>query len=504
MISFDPVSPQSAGLSPKRILRFIERLEEKQVPMHSFQFLCKDKLISEGYYAPYDKNTMHRMFSISKSITALAIGFLEHEGKLSLSDKIISHFPDKLPEHPHPWLCDMTIRDMLMMRTCHASTTYKIDMTKDWVQSFFITPPSHPAGQIFHYDTSAAHVLCALAERLSGQKIWDYFRQKLSVLELSEESYFLTDPFGVSLGGTGLVCLPKDLLKIAYFVEHGGVLDDQEFLSPDYLRAATSFLTPTCVTAPLPSEACGYGYQIWRNQRGGYTFYGMGGQLMIFVPEQDFICITTADTQGMAGGNQLIYDALYEEILPYLGKDSSESDPLSQEELLEKYRSLSIRPLPYDPGIHTPMMNDSPLTYTFLENGQGFKSMRLSFEEAAKCDCTPSKRDHRTTEQDTKQKPVRTIGHLTLFQDSLSFELHFGFGDMYYGIFPKYGQKYAASASWLESDTLYVKFHIIDAYVGSVHIQIHFDHDKATLFLKKQEESLFQEFKGHLTGIQEQ
>ena len=476
MIHFDQIKPCEAGLSPKRILRFIERLEEKQVPMHSFQFLYKDQLLSEGYYAPYQKGTLHRMFSISKSITALAIGFLEHEGKLSLSDRIVSYFPDMLPENPHPWLSEMTIRNMLMMRTCHASTTYKIDMTKDWVQSFFITPPSHPAGQIFHYDTSAAHVLCALVERLSGQKIWDYFRQKLADLGLSEESYFLTDPFGVSLGGSGLVCLPSDLLKIAYFVEHGGKLNGKVLLSPSYLEAATSFLTPTCVTAPLPSEACGYGYQIWRNQRGGYTFYGMGGQLMIFVPEQHFVCITTADTQGMAGGNQLIYDALYEEILPYLGKDSSEADPSLQTQLEEKCRSLAILPLPCDPGVRSPFMKS--MTYTFLSNSQGFESMKLSFQNGER----------------------GNLGCLSLYQKDQTWDLCFGLGSMYCGTFPKYDQKYAASATWLEESTLYVKFHIIDAYVGNVHIQLHFDKDQVTLFLKKQEESLFQEFKGHLIG----
>ena len=476
MIHFDQIKPCEAGLSPKRILRFIERLEEKQVPMHSFQFLYKDQLLSEGYYAPYQKGTLHRMFSISKSITALAIGFLEHEGKLSLFDRIVSYFPDMLPENPHPWLSEMTIRNMLMMRTCHDSTTYKIDMTKDWVQSFFITPPSHPAGQIFHYDTSAAHVLCALVERLSGQKIWDYFRQKLADLGLSEESYFLTDPFGVSLGGSGLVCLPSDLLKIAYFVEHGGKLNGKELLSPSYLEAATSFLTPTCVTAPLPSEACGYGYQIWRNQRGGYTFYGMGGQLMIFVPEQEFVCITTADTQGMAGGNQLIYDALYEEILPYLGKDSREAEPSIQTQLEEKCRSLAILPLPCDRGIKSPFMKS--MNYAFLSNSQGFESMELSFQNVENGE----------------------LGCLSLYQKDQTWDLRFGFGSMYCGTFPKYDQKYAASAAWLEEDTLYVKFHIIDAYVGNVHIQLHFDKEQVTLFLKKQEESLFHEFKGHLIG----
>jgi CubicO group peptidase (beta-lactamase class C family) len=98
------------------------------------------------------------MFSISKSFTSIAIGLLADEGRLSLEDPVIKYFPEKLPDKDsiHPWVAQMTIKDMLMMRTCHASTTYKLDMSSDWVasflphsrrihpeQSFIMTHPQH-------------------------------------------------------------------------------------------------------------------------------------------------------------------------------------------------------------------------------------------------------------------------------------------------------------------------------------------------------------------------
>lgn len=49
-----------------------------------------------------------------------------------------------------------------------------------------------------------------------------------------------------------------------------------------------------------------------------FACYGLGGQLAICLPKQDLICITTADTTKIKGGNQFIYDSLYEEILPCL------------------------------------------------------------------------------------------------------------------------------------------------------------------------------------------
>lgn len=87
----------------------------------------------------------------------------------------------------------------------------------------------------------------------------DYLKLKLSPLGLSKESYMLKDPFGTSMGGTGLVATSMDLLKFGYFIAHKGEINGIQLLSSDYIDLATSKLSDTCVTAPIPSEAAGYG-----------------------------------------------------------------------------------------------------------------------------------------------------------------------------------------------------------------------------------------------------
>ena len=169
--------------------------------MHSILLLRHDKLVAEGYFAPCSADSLHRMFSICKTLNAIAIGILAADGKLKLSDAIAGYFPDKLPEQVHPWIASMTIRDLLMMRTCHASTTYKHDIKKEWVESFFTTPPSHKPGTVFHYDTSASHVLCALVERLSGKPLLDFLRERIfDAIGWSKASYVLKNDFGDSSG----------------------------------------------------------------------------------------------------------------------------------------------------------------------------------------------------------------------------------------------------------------------------------------------------------------
>lgn len=503
MLNLKIQSPESTGIPSECVTNFIARLERKQIPMHSILLMHKDRLIAEGYYAPYRADTLHRMFSISKSFTSIAIGLLADEGKLALDDPIIQYFPDKVPENVHPWIAAMTIRDMLMMRTCHAATTYKVDMQSDWVDSFFTVPPTHPAGRLFHYDTSSAHTLAALVERLSGMKMLDYLKKKLAPLSLSADSYMLTDPFGVSIGGSGLVALPTDLLKFGYLIAHEGNINGKQLLSASYIKAAVSNLSDTRITGPVPSESCGYGYQFWQNEKGGWVCYGMGGQFIICIPDCELLCVTTADTQGIGGGNQVIYDALYEELLPFVQKEPLPENKKAYDKLQKLLSGLAIAPLTASGAAHAdstmafhsidttsstaptyanyfPVTAISGAHYKFAENTLGFSDIIFDFRQ----DGTDN-----------------GSGSITFTLHGKKCVIAFGFGHLVQGIFPDYNQKYAASGIWMRPDTLYVKAHIIDAYIGSVHFEFVFGSNDVTVFLKKQEESLFKEYNGHLYGV---
>lgn len=476
MLTFKKALPEETGIPSGSMIQFIKRLETHQIPMHSLLLLHHDKLIFEGYYAPLKAESLHRMFSISKSFTAVGIGLLAEEGKLCLDDRIASYFPEKLPEKVHPWVASMTIRDMLMMRSCHAATTYKANPGKDWVESFFSTPPTHPAGRIFHYDTSSAHTLCALVEKLSGMSLLDYIKKKLDILGFSESSYMLKDPFGVSMGGSGLVATSLDLMKFGYFIAHRGYVCHRQLLSPSFIEMAISCLSANSVTAPIPEEAHGYGMQFWRNGKNGFTCYGMGGQLIIVLPEYDLICVTTADTQGIGGGNQQIYDALYEEILPNIGQKTFLC-PKNAQKLNETISTLKIKPLTSYLAPEAACHINGQTFYVQNENTK-FASLTLHLKKIP---------DSQTS-----------IGNLSFIYSKKEYSFTFGIGFMETGFFPIYNLYYAASGAWLTDGTLHIKVHIIDSYVGSIHFQFSFGHNDLVLFMRKQEESLFQEFTGHL------
>ena len=276
MFSFTKALPEEVGIPSSCIKNLLLTLDEKEIPMHSFLIMKDDKLVFEKYYAPYKKDTLHRMFSISKSFSAIGISLLQAEGKISIDDPIVKYFPEYTSDSTHPWIKMTTIRNMLMMRTCHAACTYKVNMTSDWVESFFTVAPTHKPGTVFHYDTSAAHVLCALVEKLSGMELLEYLKDRaFKHLDFSKDSYMIKDPFGVSMGGSGLMATPMDILKVLYLLDKKGTVicsDGQvrALLDPSFVLSATGNLSDTVMTAPILGESQGYGMQIWQNEMGGF------------------------------------------------------------------------------------------------------------------------------------------------------------------------------------------------------------------------------------------
>ena len=178
-MNFSTTTPSDVGIEPQWLMNFLKRLDYQQIPLHSAIIMKNNQICMETYYAPYTKESLHRMFSITKTFVAMAIGLLCEEGKLKFDDHIVDYFQEKLPKDgAYPYTAMLTIKDMLIMRTCHNETTFKAKGVTDWVGSFFTTLPNHMPGTNFSYDTGSTHVLGALVEKLSGMKILDYLRSK--------------------------------------------------------------------------------------------------------------------------------------------------------------------------------------------------------------------------------------------------------------------------------------------------------------------------------------
>lgn len=475
---FTTAAPESVGISSEWLENFLIRLETQQLPMHSAIIMRHGKICMEAYYKPYTQNSLHRMFSITKSFVSIAVGLLEAEGKLSLTDSIVDYFPEKQPvSGPYEYTKMTTIRDMLTMSSCHNQTTYKAAGVTDWVGSFFTIPPTHIPGTNFSYDTSATHVLGALVEKLSGMPLLDYLRKKcLDEMEFSKDAYILKDPDGVSMGGSGLCATPMDILKVIHLVAHDGEWQGRQLLPKAYIQAAKSKLRDTYGKHSAVEEQFGYGYQIWQTRNNGYMFFGMGGQLALYVPQKDIFMVTTADAQGRQGGVQLIFDAFWDEIYNKITADTLPEN-LSASHHLQEF--TDTRNLFVMPGNQTSPLIDkiNGVSYTCIQNGCGVKEISLHFDEA------------------------KTNGALCYTNASGTHTLSFGVGKNMLETFPDYNMRCAVSGSWRMPHYFLLRVQIIDSAIGSIYMGLTFKEDSITVMFRKIEESLFTEYDGVFSGI---
>ena len=342
-----------------RVENFVRRLEREDVCMHGFILSVGGVEKAEAYYAPFEEGKAHRMYSVSKTMTALAIGILMEEGKLGLDDRIADFFQDYLPEHPDERLMSLTIRDMLRMATCFRSTAYREGIDENWTKPFFTVTPTHEPGTVFNYDTGCSQVLATLVKRLSGQEVIDFLEERVfKPIGADDEKFWLRDPSGACQGGTGLCMSLRDLHKVARLVMEGG-----RGVLPAWFCREMGEKHIDSILYTNEEERYGYGWQCWRT-RAGWAMYGLGGQLAVVCEEKDALLCTIADTRLDPVGVQRIYNAFFEEVYPYIGT----------EDMAPVRMNLTAHAVGHDPAFV--MAEAGP--YFFAEgNPLGLKSVEL-------------------------------------------------------------------------------------------------------------------------------
>ena len=317
-MQWNKIQPSEAGIPEEKINEFLETLTKHNAQLDCLMMISKGKVLYERYFGDWNADKNHRMYSVGKSFTAIAIGLLRREGRLDLEDYICDYFKDKLPkEGVHPYIAEMKIKHLLTMNTAHKYTTYK-RYEGDWVESFFHVEPEYHPGTIFSYDTSATHVLSALVQRLSGKDLLTYLRENvLDAIGFSKTATWDMDAAGIVRGGDGLSCTTRDLALVAMLCMNHGKYEGEQLIPEDYLKEMTTTSISTAHNEAY-DEQFGYGYQIWGNRDGGFTFYGIGGQLAACYPKHDFILVTNAELVERSKDIKYIHEAFYDIIFPYL------------------------------------------------------------------------------------------------------------------------------------------------------------------------------------------
>ena len=479
---FQKTSPEKVGIRPEKLRRFFEKLEDRGLFMHSVLMARGKDIFCEAYWSPFTERSLHRMYSATKSFVGVAVCELAAENRISLEDKIIRYFPDKLPASVHPFLAAMTVKNMLTMQTCMPNGNWFAQNVSDRVEHYFHRTPVRYPGTGFDYDSEGSFVLGALVERVTGKTLLTYLREKcLDEIGFSAEAYCLQAPGGHTWGDSALLCTPRDLLAFGRLVANGGEWNGKQLLNAEYLAQAVAKQSDTVSGGLLTDCNRGYGYQIWNCFDGSFAFEGMHDQLMLYHPKTDilFVC-TGGNPHGLSCS--LILEYLFADII-----EGSLEKPIKADEesrTLERYLSgLSLR---VAQGQETSVFKKEidGKTYTVKENRMGITEFTLRFD--------------------------KTGGSFTYYNKQGKKEIRFGRKTNVIQPFPQTGYskeiggkpceghtyRCAVSGAWAETKKLSLLVQVIDDYIGLLHIMIGFQDGYAFLDMRKCAENFLDEYQG--------
>ncbi|HQY34323.1 serine hydrolase [Actinotalea sp.] len=305
-------APRDRGVDPAGIAAFLADVERSGLGLHSLMVVARGAVVAEGWWAPYAAELPHQLFSLSKSVTATAVGFAEAEGLLCLDDPVLQWCGDRAPSDPSAYLRAMRIEHLLTMTAGHdVDPSDAVFDRQDWVRAFLATPVDHEPGAHFVYNTAATYVLSAIVQRASGQRLVDYLRPRLLDPLGVVGATWQRCPQGVDTGGFGLSMRTEDVACLGQLYLAGGTWDGRQVLPPGWVERATARHVPSGEGEGDWDQ--GYGYQLWRS-RHGYRGDGAFGQFALVLPEQEAVVAMTAGEGDMAA----ILDRVWTHLRPAL------------------------------------------------------------------------------------------------------------------------------------------------------------------------------------------
>ena len=479
-------TPESAGISSRDIMKFYKALEGYRLSTHSVIMAKGDKILTECYYAPFNKDFLHRMYSVSKSFVSVAVGFCVQDGLLSLDAPMADYFEEYLKDSPEAYRLSATIRELLKMETTReGSLGWFKSGCADRTAVYFTKQGDKYPNTLFKYDSSGSYMLGVIVEKVTGKPFLKYLQEKvLDDIGFSKNAYCLKVPGGHSFGDSGVMCTAEDLLLFARFLLNGGVWEGKRYLNEEYIKEA---VTPSVCNNDFgfaEHGGFGYGYLFWGMAHGCFAMHGMGNQIALCDPKRDFIFVINSDNQGNPHNYEHVYAALYYNVMNKLSDRPLPEDEEARAEL-DAYISEQKLFCLYESPASRFSEKISGKIFDCEENPMGIKWFRLDFE-----------------------------GDTGIFayenaQGEKSF--CFGFGHNEFGKFPQEnysdlvatvavkGHRYdgAFSADWPEEKKLRVRVQIIDKYFGNLAVIFGFRDEKTvSVRMVKKAEAFLEEYEG--------
>ena len=276
MFDLPTAPPAQYGVQPSAITRAIDALEREELDPHGLVLARRGHVLLRCSWRPYRTDQPALVYSVSKTVLALAIGFLVAEGRVDVRQLV-----DAYVDLPNP--AGLTVEHLLTMNTGH-SRKQTLALPHDGY-ALLATPPDYQPGTHFAYNSPASLVMSQIVTAVTGERLTAYLRPRLfDRLGIGERWWMPHGP--IDQGYSGLHLSADDLLRVAVMLTDGGRFCGRRVVERSWVDEMAKVRSDNSHHDPgSPDYSCGYGYQVWRS-RQGFRADGSFGQFAIAVPEK--------------------------------------------------------------------------------------------------------------------------------------------------------------------------------------------------------------------------
>ena len=346
---FEVGSLVEANIDPALIEQAVEDIAGRRYKeVHSMLIFKDGKLVFEEYFkghnfkhdepnhhgewVAWERDSLHRVMSVTKSITSACIGIALDQGFVQSAHQSIF---DYLPEHQH-FKTDgkekITIEHLLTMTSGLQGNEWLVPysnpkndvimvyFSQDPITHILSKPLKYEPGTLFQYYGGSNFLLAEILKNATKMDL-DAFSGKYFFEPLGIDPYYWFQlNKGVIDGAGGLKITPRDMVKIGVTFLNNGIWNGKRIISEQWVeKSATPFPGNNWMNNWDDHWGMrGYSYSWWTHRfvKSGrainmYYAAGWGGQYIMVIPELNTVVVFT-------GGNYTSYRPPFEILKKYI------------------------------------------------------------------------------------------------------------------------------------------------------------------------------------------
>lgn len=289
---FPTARPKRAGVDGERLLAFARYVSEsRESNVHAVTVLSHGKCVFTAAKAGYSADMPHAAFSLSKTVTAFAVGMLIDDKKLSVNDSVLSFFPEFKGKRISAKFKTLTLHHLLSMSVSLPFNEIGVAISDTYTKDFFESGLRGKPGEEFAYNSMCSYILAVIVTRVAGRSLSEFLDERLFAPMDIHNYFWEKSKEGVEKGGWGLYLSVKAMAKLGMLFLSRGIWKGKRLISEKWL----SCMTERHTAVPDTVGCFDYGYHLWRHkENGGFLFNGMLGQNVWVYPEKELVVAITA------------------------------------------------------------------------------------------------------------------------------------------------------------------------------------------------------------------